>query len=118
MRRSQVTLVMVASCALTGCGAQWARNEALTQVAPEQQVQVWRRDGSEIWHAVHVDSEAVSGVPYYEPRTCEACRRTTPRSEVDSLRVGSLTRGFRNSFLLVYAVLGAIAWTFHGIGGN
>ena len=110
--------MIVVGLTLPACGAQWQRQEIAGPVAPEQQVQVWRGGSGEVWHGVRLDSQLVSGIPYHRPRTCDECRLAIPRREVDSLRVGSMTRGFRNSVLFAFAVMAAVALTFRDAGGN
>jgi hypothetical protein len=40
------------------------------------------------WHAVIITQDSVSGVPYDLAVECDSCRRSLPRSQVDSMKVG------------------------------
>ena len=91
---------------LAGCGAGW---RSLGRVAslgpgelpPRQQVQIWSRGRASHWHGVVVTADAVSGIPYVRPLSCDSCRLAVPRTEVDSLRLGSPAAGFWKSVGLV-----------------
>ena len=43
------------------------------------------------WQAVYVTRDSVSGIPYEEFVYCRNCRRTLPRSRVDSMKVAYRT---------------------------
>ena len=103
---------------LMGCGARWEFIEPSTKLEPNQQVQVWHAGRAAIWHAVRVDSLAVTGIPYHRPRSCDRCRESFPRSEVDSLRFGSLHGGLRNTAFVVAGIMGLVGYLFRGIGGS
>ena len=76
---------------LCGCGA-WTRVELVsdTTLAPRQQVQVWRGSHKRLLHAVRLKGDSLVGVPFQRPPSCDSCRVAIPRSEVDSLRLGSM----------------------------
>lgn len=84
---------------LTGCGAGWRSLPPLapSELPPDQQVQVWSRGRAHQWHGVVVTTDSVSGVLYFRPLSCDRCRQAIPRSQVDSLRVGSPSNGFWKS---------------------
>jgi hypothetical protein len=88
---------------LTGCGAGWRSLPPLapSELPPDQQVQVWSLDRARQWHGVIVTSDSVSGIPFFRPLSCDSCRRSVPRAEVDSLRVGSPSAGFWKSLGLL-----------------
>ena len=106
------------SVVLMACGARWEYVEPSTTIEPKQQVQVWHAGHAVIWHAVRFDSVAVTGIPYHRSRSCESCRESLARSEVDSLRFGSLHGGLRNTAFLVAAIMGLVGYLFRGIGGS
>lgn len=54
---------------------------------PRQRVQVFARGRTLELHAIAMNPEAVSGVPYFQSPSCASCRITVPRPEIDSLRV-------------------------------
>ena len=56
-------------------------------LSPSQPVLVYRRGEVIRWHAVVVSRDSITGVPYKMPTTCADCRRSLPRTDVDSLRV-------------------------------
>ncbi len=40
------------------------------------------------WHAVMVNRDSLSGIPYNKPLDCDSCRRSISLIEVDSLKKG------------------------------
>ena len=106
------------SVGVLGCGARWELAEPSTNIPPNQQVQVWHAGSAAIWHAVRVDSLAVTGIPYHRSRSCEGCRESLAKGAVDSLRFGSLPGGLRNTALLVAGIMGLGGYLFRGIGGS
>ena len=90
---------------LVGCGAGWHRVETTPRpLAARQQVEVWHRGMRERWHAVVLTPDSVSGVPYLQAVTCDSCRVTRPRAEVDSIRLGNPVAGFWKTVALVVAM--------------
>lgn len=87
-------------CAVLGlsviCGcAGWLRYElpSDTTFAPRQGVQVWKGAQPIVLHAVSVSADSLVGVPYHQPPSCDSCRVTMPRGDVDSLRLGDPEAG-------------------------
>ena len=82
-----------------GCGVNgWHRVARMPAVAPDEQIQVWSASRQvqvwsggrvERWKAVVFRRDSVTGIPYLLPTTCDACRHTLPRAQVDSIRMGS-----------------------------
>jgi hypothetical protein len=103
---------------LLGCGPRWKFVEPSATIEPAQQVQVWHAGRSEVWHGVRVDSGSVTGIPYHRPRSCEQCRLALVRSEIDSLRFGSLHGGLRDTALLTFGIMALVGYLFRGIGGS
>ena len=95
------TLLLV--LATSACGAGWHRPARLPPgpLPPRQQVQVWRRGDVMRWHAVHLATDSVSGVPFLRPVDCDSCRVALPRAGVDSIRLGNPVAGFWKTIGLV-----------------
>jgi hypothetical protein len=117
MRRHQ--LVCCLAGLTTACGAGWHRPARLDvgPLAPRQQVQVWRGDQAERWHAVTVTRDSISGVPYLKAPGCDGCRVALHRGAVDSLRLGNPTAGFWKTLGLVVG-LPALAVVLACSGGE
>jgi len=102
-----VVLLFLASA----CGAGWHREE----LSPErrlplrQQIQLWVGDETRVLHAVIVDADSVSGVPFHQPPDCDTCRVVVARSAVDSMRLGDQERGALRSMGFGYVALGVAA---------
>ncbi len=39
------------------------------------------------WHAVIITQDSASGIPYQMSVRCDSCRRSIPRSRVDSMKL-------------------------------
>jgi len=118
-RRS--TPVALAFLLLTqSCGAGWRRVSELDRLAQRQQVQVWHQGQALRWHALRVGPDSVSGVPYFQPITCDTCRLAMPRGAVDSVRLGNPVAGFWKTVALVVGLtVGAgIAYCWDGCVSN
>ena len=59
---------------------------------PSAVVWVWNGGTVEKWHAVVIAPDSVSGIPYRLSLECNSCRRSMPRAQVDSMKVGPITR--------------------------
>ena len=98
----------------SACGAGWHRPEPPPSGAlpPRQQVQVWQGGRARQWHAVRLGADSISGIPFLASPSCDSCRVSVPRAAVDSVRLGSPTRGVWRSVGLglgVVAVLAVVA---------
>jgi hypothetical protein len=71
-----------------------------SRLAQGQQVQVWQGTRRVQLHAVRVDPDSISGVPFQQPADCDSCRISLPSSTVDSLRAGDPTAAFFKSVAL------------------
>lgn len=111
-----LSLCMLVS-GVAGCGAGWHQPPQLTPGpwAPRQQVQVWSAGQMERWHAVVVGADSISGAPYVRPTVCDSCRRSLPRTAVDSVRVGNPVAGFWKTFGL-FLVLPIVLLTIYCSG--
>lgn len=117
---------LTAACVLSAigaqaCGAGWHQPPQLTPgVLPRrQQVEIWQQGQVRRWHAVAITPDSLSGIAWLQPVTCDSCRVTVPRSNVDSIRLGNPTAGFWKSVALVVGIpmliLGIVCAT-HGGG--
>lgn len=104
-------MVMAVSCLVNACGAGWHREDVPPErdLPPRQQVQIWAGPRSRVLHAVRLEPDAFTGVPFHLPPGCDSCRVAVPRASVDSIRLGSLERGALRSLGLGYVVLGVAA---------
>jgi hypothetical protein len=59
---------------------------------PSAVVWVWNGGTVEKWHAVVIAPDSVSGIPYRISLECDSCRRSMPRAQVDSMKLGPNTR--------------------------
>ena len=92
-----------------GCsGGQWAprRIEPPFPLEPSDIVGIWSGGKVEKWHAVVITPDSVSGIPYRMALQCDSCRRSMPRAQVDSMKVGPYQRRGLNA-LEVAGVVGA-----------
>src|SRR5437867_2141813 len=89
MRWSGLVCVLLA----TGCSGYWGRRplDQPRPVEPKQPVWIW--GGGEVmkWHAVVITQDSVSGIPYQMCVHCYSCRRSVPRTRVDSMKLGYRT---------------------------
>ena len=92
-----------------GCsGGQWAprRIELPFPLEPSDIVGIWSGGKVEKWHAVVITPDSVSGIPYRMALQCDSCRRSMPRAQVDSMKVGPYQRRGPNALELA-GVVGA-----------
>ena len=96
----------------SSCGAGWQRVEPPpgVELPRRQQAQVWQGARAVRLHGLIVTSDSISGVPYFQPPSCDSCRVSIPRTAVDSVRFGDPEGAAPASFigvalvvLLVYA---------------
>jgi hypothetical protein len=93
------------------CGAGWRRAELSPgrELPARQQVQLWLGNQARVLHAVTVNPDSVSGVPFHLPPECDSCRIALSRSTVDSMRLGNKERGALKSMGAGYLALGVAA---------
>lgn len=94
-----------------GCGPGWHQPpspEAIADLRPRQQVQVWSRGVPRQLHAVRLTADSVTGIPYLKALDCDSCRIALPRAAVDSLRLGNPPAGFWRSLGLGYVIVAGI----------
>ena len=78
-----------------GCnGGRWEprRIEQPFPLEPSAVVWIWSAGKVEKWHAVVFPPDSVSGIPYRMALQCDSCRRSMPRAQVDSMKVGPYQR--------------------------
>ena len=104
---------------LGACSAGWHRIEpvAPASLARGQQVQVWQGERRLQLHAVRVERDSVSGVPFQKPADCDSCRISLPSATVDSLRAGDPTAAFLKSVGLAIGTWLALGLLTYGLGG-
>lgn len=106
MRRAvSLAFFLVAS----GCGY-WGRRpvDESTTPKPDDRVWIWTKSGVEKWDWVKITRDSVSGVPW--EALC-ACRRSIPRAQVDSMKVGYTT--FPQGVMIIVGSL-AVAFLVEG----
>ena len=89
MRCARFAIVLLAA----GCSGYWGRRP-LNQPTPVKRadpVWIWTTSGVEKWHAVVITQDSVSGIPYQMSVRCDSCRRSIPRTRVDSMKLGYKT---------------------------
>jgi len=89
----------------SACGAGWhhAATVAPGLLPARQQVQVWQHGTVWRWHAVRITTDSLSGIPFFQPLSCDTCRVSLPRPAVDSVRLGNPVAGFWKSVGLIGA---------------
>jgi hypothetical protein len=104
MHRLQVRNALALSVLLpqAACGAGWHRIDTVTPatLARGEQVQVWQGGRKIQLHAVRVEQDSISGVPFEKPAGCDGCRISLPSSSVDSVRTGDPTSAFLKNIAL------------------
>jgi hypothetical protein len=120
VRRLGSSLILAALLPQTACSAGWHRIEpaAPGSLPKRQQVQVWHGSERIQLHAVRVDDESVSGVPFQKPPDCDSCRVSLPISTVDSLRAGNPTAAFLKSVALTLGTWFTLGLLTYGVGGD
>ncbi len=97
-------LLLVGGCS----GGRWEprRIDLPFPVDPSDVVWIWSAGKVEKWHAVVFPPDSVSGIPYRMALQCDSCRRSMPRAQVDSMKVGPYQRRGPNALELA-GVVGA-----------
>jgi hypothetical protein len=103
---SRVAFLLLA----VGCnGGRWnaRRIDEPFPLEPSAAVWIWSAGKVEKWHAVFFPPDSVSGIPYTMALQCDSCRRSMPRAQVDSMKVGAYHGGKGLNALEVAGVIGA-----------
>jgi len=66
-------------------------------------VWIWSGDSAVKWHAVRLTEDSVSGIPFRLSVKCDTCRRSMPRSHVDSM-----TLRYKTGLQMVTEITGAV----------
>ena len=95
---------------VASCSPSWGRRplDQPTPVKPDDAVLIWRHGAFNTWHAVVITQDSVSGIPYEMSLTCDSCRLSLPRSQVDSLQLGYLRHHIDSKAVLQVAGLAAL----------
>jgi len=119
-QRLRSALLFASLLPLWACGAGWHRIEPVvpSTLPQRQQVQVWQGRQRLQLHAIRVDHDSVSGVPFQKPTDCDSCRISLPSSTVDSLKAGNPTAGFLKSVALTLGTWLALGLLTYGVGGD
>ena len=88
--RLSTAVLLLTACAGGLAGWRRAPSPLRPSFAPRQQVQIWQREHSLLWHGLEIQGDTLLGIPYHRPLACDSCRQRLPLAEVDSLRLGSL----------------------------
>src|SRR5438445_1158272 len=93
---------------IAGC-SYWGRRpvDELKPIDPDAPIWIWTKSGVEQWHWVEITQDSVSGIPWKlqvtEGYSCPMCRGSIPRTQVDSMKLG--TRRGSNTSSIPYWVL-------------
>jgi|SRR5690348_6134883 len=71
----------------------WGRRplDQPTPVGRDNPVWIWSGGAVHRWHAVVITQDSVSGIPFGVSVKCDSCRRSIPRTQVDSMKLGYRT---------------------------
>ena len=102
---------------IAGC-SYWGRRpvDELKPIDPDAPIWIWTKSGVEQWHWVEITPDSVSGIPWKlqvtEGYSCPMCRRSIPRTQVDSMKLGYTTwvEYIFNTVLGVAFLLGACCY--------
>ena len=105
VRWAPVALVLAAS----GCAAlapqAWHRTEPPSVVKhsyQEKQAQVWMHGQLEVWHALIISPDSITGIPRGLSTKCDSCRRGVAWADADSIRVDHIRPVQFSLFLVMY----------------
>lgn len=110
MRRPLLTAFLCLD--LSACGAGWHRVEPspASTIPPRQQVLVYHGGVVDRWHATTMTSDSIVGIHWLKPIECDSCRTSLPLTQVDSIKVGDPSAGFRKSAALGYGIMAVAGW--------
>ena len=93
-----ITLLFLSS----GC-SNWTRlPEGITpQPAKYRLFEVWTGTQRYLWHALRVERDSLTGIPFSESRECERCREGVAAAEVDSIRAETTDRSSSDGFSIL-----------------
>jgi len=105
--RRSVALAVGVMVLAGGCSADWHRVPVGEggQLPLRQQIQVFHGPKTERWYAVRLTLDSLSGVPFIRPATCDSCRVSVPRTEVDSIRLGDPSKAVLESLGVALVVM-------------
>ena len=107
LRTARLGCALVVAACSTEVG--WRPVDQATPIRSRDVVWIWSRSGTNKWHSVVVTPDSVSGVPYEMPIPCDSCRRSLPRSQVDSMQVAyEIQHADSKTLVEVAGVIGAV----------
>ena len=80
-----VFALLAAGC--SPASVEWRPLDQPTHVKRSHVVAIWSHGAVKAWHAVVITQDSISGIPYDMSLTCDSCRRSLPRSLVDSVQL-------------------------------
>ena len=86
LRDSCIVAALLAAGCSTPRSTEWRRLNQTTPLKADVVVWIWSPGVVNKWHAVSMTQDSVSGIPYDVPLPCDSCRRSLPRSQVDSMQ--------------------------------
>jgi hypothetical protein len=75
-------LVLLLACAPAAARVTLQPGTAMT---PEQRLALWQGGQVDTLHGVQVGDSTLSGVPAWQPTTCDSCRIVRPLATIDSV---------------------------------
>jgi hypothetical protein len=90
----------------------WRRRDLTPTPSAHAEVLIWSRGVVVRWHAVVVTRDSITGIPFRRSASCDRCRRSLPRSAVDSIRLHYVSP----VVTAIVVVLGAQALVFEATG--
>ena len=87
LRRSFLVLVLLATACTTGHWG-WRPLDQATPLKSYEVARISSRGVMNEWHAVVITQDSVSGIPSAMSVSCDSCRRSLPRSQIDSMALG------------------------------
>lgn len=114
MRRYRQLLILLT--VLTANCTHWSEvsTPAPHRFPPRRQVQVWHKSGRAELHGVTIAGDSLVGIPYWQPLTCDSCRRAIAVTDIDSLRSADRETTAMRYAALPFAALGLIAIALSG----
>jgi hypothetical protein len=85
----------------------WRRVDQPTPLKPKADVRIWSGGEVQLWHGVVISDDSVSGIPHGKSLKCDSCRRSVPRTQVDSMKLGYHTVA---EYVVVLSIFAFALW--------